>query len=325
MRIFLTGATGLIGSAVLRRLVDGGHTVTALVRSTDQAYEIWDDAVTPVVGDLEQSQRFAAEIAAADGVIHAGSPGYYSISAVDDAFVSTVLMVLEGTGKPFVMTGGIWVYGDGPDITEDTPFAPPPLVWWRPELTERVRTALGVRGIVVTPGAVHGRGRGLHTIIAGQRVDDGGLPALMTVGSGRQHWPGVHVDDLADLYVRAFEHAPAGSTFIGAAADNPTVHEIAVTVSRELGFGGRVVTETDEAAVVRLGQLGQALLLDQQASGECARTLLGWTPAGPSMLEDIQSQAVVAPRPWCGPRTPRPLRTLRTARQASRPRLVRAR
>jgi nucleoside-diphosphate-sugar epimerase len=322
MRIFLTGATGLIGSAVLRRLVDGGHTVAALVRSAEQAYEIRDGSVTPVLGDLEQPQRFATEIAAADGVIHAGSPGYYSISAVDDAFISTVLMVLEGSGKPFVMTGGIWVYGDGADLTEDHPFAPPPLVCWRPALTDRVRNAAGVRGIVIAPGAVHGNGRGMHTIVASQRVG-ADAPALMTVGTGKQHWACVHVDDLADLYVRAFESAPAGSTFIGAAGDNPTVHEIAVALSHRLGLSG-VVTETDDAAVTRLGQLGQALLLDQQAWGEHARTQLGWTPVRSSMLQDIENEPVVTPRPWCGTRAPRPLRTLREARVLARPRLVAA-
>jgi nucleoside-diphosphate-sugar epimerase len=318
MRIFLTGATGLIGSAVARRLVGGGHTVMALVRSSGRADEILDDAVMPVVGDLEQPHRLAAEIAAADGVIHAGSPGYYSISAVDDAFISIVLMVLEGTGKPFVMTGGSWMYGNG-ELTEDGPFAPPALVCWRPALTERVRTAGGVRGIVISPGAVHGYGRGLHTIIADRWVDDGGPPALMTIGSGRQHWSGVHVDDLADLYVRAFESAPGGTTFIGAAGDNPTVHDVTRAMSDELGLGGRVVTEADEAAVARLGHLGEALLLDQQASGEHARTMLGWKPTGPSMLEDIHRETVVATRPRCGTRAPRRRRFLRKVRASTTP------
>lgn len=316
MHIFLTGATGLIGSAVLRRLVRGGHTVTALVRSVDKAYAIWGEGVTPVVGDLARPQWFAAEIAAADGVIHTGSPGYDAIPSVDDAFISTVLMVLEGTGKAFVMTGGVWVYGDGKDLREDDPFAPPPFVSWRPALTDRVRNARGVRGIVIAPGAVHGHGRGMHMIIASQRVADG-RSAVMTVGSGHQHWAGVHVDDLADLYVRAFERAPAGSTFIGAAGDNPTVHEIAVAVSRKLGFAGRVVTETDDAALARLGQFGQALLLDQQASGAHARAVLGWAPVRPSMLADIEAEALVAPQPWTGRRMPILLREAQERRSAA--------
>lgn len=321
LHIFLTGATGFIGSAVLRRLVDGGHTVTALVRSTQQAAEIWDEAVTPVVGDLEQPQRFAAEIAASDGLIHAGSPGHYSLSIVDDVFISTVLMVLAGTGKPFVTTSEIWVYGDGNDLREDDPFAPPPLVCWRPALTDRVRNASGVRGIVIAPGVVHGHGRGMHTIIACQRVDKGG-PALMAIGTGRQHWACVHVDDLADLYVRAFENAPAGSTFIGAAGDNPTVREITVALSHKLGFDGRAVTESDQTAVARLGQFGQALLLDQQASGKQARAVLGWTPLGPSLLEAIETGAVAAPCPRHETRVRGLVRLPERARPASRPRAV---
>jgi nucleoside-diphosphate-sugar epimerase len=320
MRVFLTGATGLIGSAVLRRLVDSGHTVTALVRSPRQAAEIWDEAVTPVIGDLEQPQRFAAKIASSDGLIHAGSPGHYSHSIVDDAFISTVLMVLANTGKPFVTTSGLWVYGEGNDLREDDPFAPPPIVCWRPALTDRVRNAHGVRGIVIVPGLVHGQGRGMHTIIAGQR-DDSGEPALMTIGTGRQHWPCVHVDDLADLYVRAVENAPAGSTFIGAAGDNPTVHEITLALSHKVGFEGRAVTETDQKAAIRLGQLGQALLLDQQASGQHARTMLGWNPKGPSLLEAIAAGTAAAPRPRYDSRV---IRFPERARSVSRLRAVTA-
>ena len=290
MRIFLTGATGLIGSAVLRRLVEGGHSVTALVRSPAKADLIRSDAVTPVVGDLARPQAFIAAIAACDGVIHAGAPHDDTTLSVDEAFTLAVLAVLEGTDKPLVTTSGVWVYGDGADIDENAPYTPPSLVCWRPSLADRVRKTSGVRGIVIAPGIVHGDGRGMHTIIAGQRVD-GDKPALMTVGTGRQHWVGVHADDLADLYVRALESAPPGSTFIGAADDNPTVHELTVALSRKLGFGGRVVTETDKSALTRLGQLGEALLLDQQASGDRARKVLGWAPARPSLLQDILAGA----------------------------------
>lgn len=300
MRIFLTGATGFIGSAVLRRLVAGGHTVTALVRSAQQAADIWDTAVTPVIGDLEQPQRFAAHIAGADGLVHAGSPGHYSLSLVDDGFVSTVLMVLAGSGKPFVTTSGVWLYGAGRDLREDQRFDPPTLVCWRPALAERVRRAAGVRGVVIAPGIVHDRGRGMHTLIAAQRVDRRG-PALRTIGGGDQHWTCVDRGDLADLYVRALESAPAGSTFIGAAGDNPTVREITVALSHTLGFGGRTVTETDQAAVTRLGHLGEAMLLDQRATGGHARAVLGWRPVGPTLLEDIASAGAMLARPAAVP------------------------
>lgn len=326
MHIFLTGATGLIGSAVLRRLVDRGHTVTALVRSTTRAARsgggaIPDEAVTPVVGDLELPWRFVSEIATSDGVIHVGSPGHYSLAVIEDAFISTVLMVLAGTGKPFVTTSGVWVYGSSDNLREDDSFDPPPLVCWRPALSDRVRKAPGVRGIVIAPGIVHGRGRGMHTVIADQRADQDGA-ALTTIGTGRQHWACVHVDDLADLYVRAFESAPAGSTFIGAAGDNPTVHEITVALSRKLGLNGRAVPETDQRAVARLGQFGQALLLDQQATGSHARAALGWTPEGPSLLEAIEADGVAAARPPDGPRIHMVIRLPQRARSAADAQLV---
>lgn len=316
MHIFLTGATGLIGSAVLRRLVDQGHTITALVRSTTQAARIRDEAVTPVVGDLELPRRFVAEIAASDGVIHTGSPGHYSLAVIEDAFISTVLMVVANTGKPFITTSGVWVYGSRDTLREDDPFDPPPLVCWRPSLSDRVRNAPGVRGIVIAPGIVHGRGRGMHRIIADQRVDQNG-PALMTIGTGRQHWACVHVDDLADLYARALENAPAGSTFIGAGGDNPTVHEITVALSHKLGFNGRAVTETDQRAVTRLGQYGQALLLDQRATGERATAALGWTPTGPTLLDAIEAGGVAGPAPRDGIRMQMIIRLPRRTRSVA--------
>jgi nucleoside-diphosphate-sugar epimerase len=107
------------------------------------------------------------------------------------------------------------------------------------------------------------------------------------IGSGDQRWSTVHVDDLADLYVLALEKAPAGSYFIGASGVNPTVREITEAVSRSVGLAGRVEPEPVVQTLDRLGLLGEALLLDQQASGDTARRVLGWAPAGTSVLEDI--------------------------------------
>jgi nucleoside-diphosphate-sugar epimerase len=102
---------------------------------------------------------------------------------------------------------------------------------------------------------------------------------LTLIGSGEQHWTTVHVDDLADLYVRVLTQAPGGKAYIAASGDNPTVRELGEAIA------DTVVPESDEATVARLGGFGEALLLDQQASGQRARSELGWQPSRPTLVE----------------------------------------
>jgi nucleoside-diphosphate-sugar epimerase len=154
-------------------------------------------------------------------------------------------------------------------------------------LAEQVRDAQGVRTSVIAPAVVYGHGGGLLNLVAAGPRTAGNVPALTMVGPGDQHWSTVHVDDLAELYVLAMEKAPAGSYFLGAGGVNPTVREITEAVSRSVGLAGRVEPEPVAQTLDRLGLLGEALLLDQQASGDTARRVLGWSPQGPSILDDI--------------------------------------
>lgn len=287
MRVLLTGGTGYIGAAVLARLVSGGYQVTAVVRSAEKAESVQSEGVQPVIADLSDRNAMGELATVSDAVIHVGLPGDETSATVDEVAVTSFLISMRNTDRPFVHTTAVWMHGSGSAITESTAMNAPRLIKWRVPLAGLVRSAQGVRTSVIAPAMVYGHGGGLLNLVAEGPRTAGDAPALIMVGPGDQHWSTVHVDDLAELYVLALEKAPAGSYFLGAGGENPTVREITEAVSRSIGLGGRVEAEPVVQTLDRLGPIGEALLLDQQASGETARRGLGWSPQGPSILDDI--------------------------------------
>jgi nucleoside-diphosphate-sugar epimerase len=288
MNVFLTGGTGLVGSAVLRALLADGHTVSALARTDDSAQALERAGARAVRGDLHDAAGLADVARAADGVIHTAAKSDGTDAQSDAALLDAVLPALAGTGKPYVHTSGVWVHGSGV-VDEDTPSDPPQLTSWRPPLDARVLAAAadGIRSVVIAPGIVHGHGGGLPNVVrSGPRTDDG---ALVLPGSGDQHWTTVHDDDLGRLYALALVGAEPGSYFLGVSGSNPTVREIGIAADRGAGGDGRVVGSSDEETEARLGPLAGALDLDQQASGARARSELGWVPTGPTLTEDLQT------------------------------------
>ncbi|MFE9127310.1 NAD-dependent epimerase/dehydratase family protein [Streptomyces sp. NPDC007148] len=287
MRVLLTGGTGYIGASVLDRLISRGHRVTTVVRSVEKAESVRAKGAVPAITDLSDGDALGELAAAHDGVIHVASPGDETSATVDEVAVKSFLRSLRNTDRPFVHTTGVWVHGSGSAITESTAMNAPRLTAWRVPLARLVRDAQGVRTSVIAPAVVYGHGGGLLNLVAAGPRTGGNTPALTMVGPGDQRWSTVHVDDLAELYVLALEKAPAGSYFLGAGGENPTVREITEAVSRSLGLGGRVESEPVVQTLDRLGMLGEALLLDQQASGDTARRGLNWSPQGPSIFDDI--------------------------------------
>ncbi|CAN5510469.1 NAD-dependent epimerase/dehydratase family protein [soil metagenome] len=276
MNIVLTGATGYIGSATLRALLDRGHDVTALVRSEASAKTVEGDRVTPVVCDITDVTRLAEQLRAADGAIHLATTD--DGKAMDDAVVSAVLKAFAGTEKPYVHTGGIWVWGASDSIVESEKQHPAMIAAWRGDIEKRV-LAPSIRGSVVAPAIVYGYGAGIPkgTIVDAPTTDG----RLHMIGDGSQHWATVHVDDLAELYVSVLEKAPGGDIYIGASGANPTVLELA----EALNGVGNTVAETPEESRARLGtDFADALLLSQQATGNTAKNLFSWTPSRPTMV-----------------------------------------
>ncbi|MFF1632971.1 NAD-dependent epimerase/dehydratase family protein [Leifsonia sp. NPDC058248] len=284
MSILLTGATGFIGSSVLSRLLDEGYSVTALVRDRAKADTVEDAGATALIGDATDSDLIARAARESDGVIHLASA-----EDLDPVFIEAVLRGLEGSGKPFVHTGGIWSYGSNADITGDSPADPPAITAWRGATEARVLAVDGIRTAVVVPSIVYGRGTGIPNVIVDAPRGEGARAALRTIGDGSQHWATVHVDDLAALYVLAFENGDAGAVYIGANGTNPTVRELSEAAAEAAGIAA-VEAESDDESRKRLGgAFADALLLDQEASGSKARIDLGWEPNGPSLVEELTS------------------------------------
>jgi nucleoside-diphosphate-sugar epimerase len=274
MKILLTGSTGLIGSAVTSALVAQGHQVTAVVRSQQSSLKASDLGATGVIGDLFDAAWLASELRHHDGLVHTAAGSDERDPALNDAVITAALDALAGTDKPFVHTGGIWTYGSGDSLVESGAPNPPAITSWRPAGEQRVLES-DLKASVVQPGIVYGHGAGIPAMLVGG-VEDG---RLTLIGSGEQHWATVHVDDLADLYLRVLTQAPGGKAYIAASGVNPTVRELGEAIA------DTVVPESDEATVARLGGFGEALLLDQQATGQRAKAELGWAPSRPTLVE----------------------------------------
>ncbi|WP_305783478.1 NAD(P)H-binding protein [Symbioplanes lichenis] len=274
MRIALTGGSGYIGSAVIAELVRAGHQVTALVRSGASADRVAGLGALPVVGDLFEPAWVAEQFAGADAVAHLAATGDATTAQLDRSVVAAA----KEAGLPYVHTSGIWLWGDNPAITEESPVQPPELTAWRIPVEETVLTS-GLVVTIVAPGIVHGHGGGsVAGSFAAARTPGGKVPL---VGDGSQHWTTVHVDDLAVLYRIVLERGEGLGYVIAASGHNPTVRELGEAV-------GDVQPETPDESRRRLGApFADALLLDQQAAGTKARTL-GWTPARPTMLDDLR-------------------------------------
>ena len=286
MKVFLTGATGYIGTAVADRLRAAGHEVTGLARSDAAATRLTSGGVRPIRGDFSNPASVGIAARGADAVISLATT--YN-PAIDGPAVDAIIDALAGSNKPFVYTSGIWSHGDtgGAVVDETTPPRPADLVRWRQAVEDRVRDAArrGIRSVVIRPAIVYGRGGGIPAGFVQSAREEG---AARFVGTGDNRWPLVHVDDLADLYLLALERAPAGSLLLGVSGPARPVREVAAAASRGAGAGGRTVAWPLEEAREKLGAYADALVLDQQASGRRAQELLGWRPHRPDVLEDIE-------------------------------------
>jgi nucleoside-diphosphate-sugar epimerase len=286
MRIFLTGASGYIGTAVAERLRAAGHQITALARSDASAAKLETAGIQPVRGDFSDPKSVGSAAGAADGVISMATT--YDPS-IDGPAIDAILNALAGSNKPFVYTSGIWSHGDtGSKVVDETwPPNPAEIVRWRQQVEDRVLEGAkrGIRSVVIRPAIVYGRGGGIPAGFVDSARKEG---AARYVGTGKNLWPLVHVDDLADLYLLALEKAPPGTLLLGVSGPSRRVSEIAAAASRGAGAAGRTVATPLEEAREKLGAYADALVLDQQASGRRAQELLGWKPRRPDVLEDIE-------------------------------------
>jgi nucleoside-diphosphate-sugar epimerase len=281
MKVFLIGATGYIGSVVAEALLAAGHEVTGLSRSMESDDTLRSCGVNPVRADLKNPATLTVP---ADGIIFAGS--------TNDGPVDMNAMRALLTGKPFIYTSGIWILGDthGQVFDESSPVNPVALVAWRPEAE---RMALAGGGVVIRPALVYGRAAGLLTMMVQSAKETG---AARYVGDGETRWPLVHVEDLAELYVLALEKAKPRSMYMAADGPSYKVREIAEAASYGADAAGATQAVPVEEARKQYGALVDALVLDQQISGEKATRELGWKPHGASVLEELRYGSYAQPR-----------------------------
>jgi nucleoside-diphosphate-sugar epimerase len=286
MNIFLTGATGYIGSAVADALMKAGHSVTGLARSDESAGQLRLKGVTPHRGDLTSPASLTSAVSALDGVIHTGTT---NDGELDQAAIRAMLDTLSGSGKPFVYTSGVWVLGNTGDAPadEDAPLNPSALVAWRPAVERMVLDSAqrGVRPIVIRPALVYGRGGGIPAELVQSARDNG---AARYVGTGQNRWPVIDVDDLADLYLRAFERAAAGTLLHAADNSSHRVKEVAEAASAGAGRDGHTASWPLDEARKTLGAYADALVLDQRVSSAKATSMLGWKPRAAGILDDLR-------------------------------------
>jgi nucleoside-diphosphate-sugar epimerase len=220
-------------------------------------------------------------------LIHTASPGDESSADMDSAVVDAAIEAFAPTGKPYLHITGVWVYGANTSITEDSPFDPPAMVAWREPIARRVLDARGMRGVVIVPGVAYGDGGGAvpGLLLGSPREDEGNL---IMIGTGQQHWPTVHVADLADFFRRALEDDSARGIYVIGDGLNPTVAELTEAAAVAVGAPGTVPGSDDEARE-RLGDyFAEVLLLDQVIDAAKARADLDWSPSHPGLVDEFR-------------------------------------
>ena len=292
MEVFLTGATGYIGSAVAEALQKSGHKVIGLARSQEKARQLEARGVKAHLGDLLKPDTIVEGARAAEAVIHTANTGDANAAQADTAVTLAILNALEGTLKPFIYTSGVWVVGStGDNIADErTPANPPRLVAHRAGLEQEMLNAKdhGVRSVVIRPAVVYGQGRGLLAMFVQSARQSG---AARYVGDGQARWAFVDVDDLAQLYTLALEKAPAASLYMAADGPSYRVRELAEAASAAAGANGKTQAWPLDEARKTLGPFADALVLDQQISGEKARRELGWSPHCVPVLEELKTRS----------------------------------
>jgi nucleoside-diphosphate-sugar epimerase len=287
MRVFVTGATGFIGSAVVKELIGAGHHVLGMTRSDAGAKSLEAAGAMAHRGDLEDLESLRSGAAATDGVIHTAFRHDWSKFAesceLDKRAIETIGAVLQGSSRPFIVSSGVGV-AQGRAATEDDP--PLPSSPSLPRVSEVTAIALMERGVhasVMRLPQVHDTVKqGLITPLIGVASAKG---VSAYVGEGQNRWPAAHVSDVARLYLLALEKGTAGARYHAVAEEGVTLKDIATAIGR--GLNVPVLSIAQEQAQEHFGFLGFFAGRDPLTSSAQTRRKLGWNPTGPSLLTDL--------------------------------------
>jgi nucleoside-diphosphate-sugar epimerase len=290
MRVFITGGTGLIGSAVVAELLKNGHSVLALARSDTSARAVEAAGGEAIRGGLADLDALRAGTARADGVIHLAFSNDFSSAdalanaiAEETAALTTMGEELAGSDRPLVTVSGTpWVPGRLSTEADPLPTDGPVGGRGRTVMAILELASRGVRSSAVRlPRTVHNEGQGgfagLLTGIARQSGVSG------YAGDGTQRWPAVHALDAAVLFRLALEQAPAGTAWHAVADEGDAVRDIAAVIGRRLGL------PVESVSPDTYGPLGSIFATDQPSSSAHTRETLGWEPTHPSLLTDLEN------------------------------------
>lgn len=285
MRVFVTGATGFIGSAVVSELIAHGYDVLGLSRSDVGANALIAAGAKVHRGSLEDLESLKSGAAACDAVLHLAFihdfTNFAASCATDQAVVETIGSVLEGTDRPFIVTSGL--LGLPPNGTEDDVASD--VVPRKSEAAALALVAKGVRAMVVRlPPSVHGDGdHGFVPMLIKTARDKG---SSLYVGDGANRWPAVHRLDAARLYRLALEKGAAGDRFHGVADEGVPTKLIAETLGKHLGVP--TVSKSAAEAAEMLGFVGVVLGMDVVVSTTLTQARLGWHPSEPGLIQDLE-------------------------------------
>ena len=289
MKVFVTGATGLIGSAVVAELLSHGHAVLGLARSASSAEKLGAAGAEAIRGDLANLDAIRAGAASVDGVIHLAFANDFSSPealakaiAEESAAITALGEELLGSDRPLVVCSGTPAVAGRPSTEADPLPTTGPVAGRGRTVTATLELASrGVRTSAVRlPRTVHNRGTGGFAGLLTNIARRSGVSGY--VGDGTQRWPAVHALDAASLFRLALEQAPPGTSWHAVDDQGDQVKDIAAVIGRRLGVPAQSVpAET-------YGPLGQIFAVDQPASSAHTRAALGWQPAHPHLLEDLE-------------------------------------
>jgi nucleoside-diphosphate-sugar epimerase len=291
MRVFLTGSTGYIGSAVVDALLRAGHRVTALVRDPESAARLATRGVTTLAGELGTPRTYLSSLACSDAAIHTAFESSPRGVEKDREAVETLLGALKnakteaGARPTFIYTSVVWILGNTTrPADEQTPIDPAPHVAWRPQHEQLVLDAgeNGLRTIVVRPGIVYGGSRGIVSDILKDALNG----MMRVIGPGKNRWPMVYARDLGDLYARLLEAPDASGVYHANDETDERVNDIVEAIAGHLTQRPDIRHMPLPEARRKLGTYADVLALDQRVRSPRARAL-GWSPSLSSITANV--------------------------------------